>query len=205
MLAEADLAAPPLERRAQLAAVAARRGHDPEAPGVKRILAEVVRFAESPAGRELAKAARAGRVRREVPFLLRLDGEAGAVYLDGAIDALVSREKGELVVLDYKYALPRPGAAERYRFQLVAYALATARAHPGAKVRASLVFLRGDHRVVDLTPDRAALDAFARDAPRLARLALGGAIGPPAALGRAVETCRAEGCGFVPRCYPGQV
>jgi hypothetical protein len=72
-------------------------------------------------------------------------------------------------------------------------------------VRASIVFLRGDHRAVDLTPDRRALEAFAHDAPRLARLALGGPPGTPEALGRRVETCRSEGCGFVPRCYPGQV
>ncbi|MFT3916944.1 MAG: UvrD-helicase domain-containing protein [Anaeromyxobacteraceae bacterium] len=206
MLSEADLAAPPLERRAQLAAVAARRGHDPEARGVKRILVEVARFLDSAAGKELAKAARAGRLRREVPFLLRLDGEpgskAGALYLDGAIDALLAREKGEVFVIDYKYALPRPGAAERYRFQLAAYALAAARAHPGAKVRAAIVFLRGDHRVVELTPSAAELRAFERDAPRLARLALGGEVPTAGALGRSVETCRSEGCGFVPRCHP---
>jgi len=205
MLAETDLAAPPLERRAQLAAAAARRGHDPASPGVRRILAEVARFADSAEGRALALAAREGRLSREVPFLLRLDGDGVPdAYLVGAIDALVAGRRGEgITVVDYKYAAPRPEAAERYRLQLVAYALAAGRARPGARVRARLQFLRGDLRAVDLTPSRAELAAFAREAPRLAWEAYRGAGDrPPAELGRDEARCRAEGCGWVGRCYP---
>ncbi|ACG72572.1 UvrD/REP helicase [Anaeromyxobacter sp. K] len=205
MLAETDLGAPPLERRAQLAAAAARRGYDPASPGVRRILLEVARFAESPGGRELALAAREGRLLREVPFLLRLgpgDG-APAVYLVGALDALVQeRRGGGLTVVDYKYATPRAGAAERYRLQLLAYVLAAARAHPGARVRARLQFLRGDHRAVDVTPSARELERFEQDAPRLAAEARKGAEPSPAELGREEARCRAEGCGYVPRCFP---
>jgi hypothetical protein len=209
MLAEADLAAPPLERRTQLTAVAARRGYDPASPGVRPILREVARFLESPGGCALVAAAGAGRLRREVPFLLRLDGAPGqpACYLDGAIDALVlpARRGQPLLVVDYKYALARPGSAERYRLQLLAYALAASRAHGGARVEARLQFLRGDFRVVDVTPPAGALQAFAGEAPALAAgVARGDGDRPPEALGRDAERCRAEGCGFVPRCYrPG--
>ncbi|ABC82282.1 UvrD-helicase domain-containing protein [Anaeromyxobacter dehalogenans] len=205
MLAETDLGAPPLERRAQLAAAAARRGYDPASPGVRRILLEVARFAESPGGRELALAARDGRLSREVPFLLRLGPGDGAppVYLVGALDALVQeRRGGGLTVVDYKYATPRPGAAERYRLQLLAYVLAAARAHPGARVRARLQFLRGDHRTVDVTPSARELERFEQDAPRLAAEARRGAEPSPAELGRDEARCRAEGCGYVPRCFP---
>jgi ATP-dependent exoDNAse (exonuclease V) beta subunit len=222
MLAEADLAAPPLERRAQMAAAAARRGYDPSSAGVRRILAEVSRFADSEGGRALGLAAREGRLSREVPFLLRLQGDRASpsgsapadpgsnggtpdVYLVGAIDALVAGRRGEgVVVVDYKYASPRPGAAERYRLQLLAYALAARRAHPGARVRARLQFLRGDFRAVDVTPPDADLAAFAREAPRLAFGAHLGSHGEaaPAELGRDEARCRAEGCGYVGRCYP---
>ncbi|WP_242396049.1 PD-(D/E)XK nuclease family protein, partial [Anaeromyxobacter oryzisoli] len=205
MLAEADLGAPPLERRAQLAAAAARRGYDPQAPGVRKILAEVARFAEAPAGRALAVAAREGRVEREVPFLLRLEGDGPPdVYLVGAVDALVRGRRGEgLTVVDYKYATPRAGAAERYRLQLLAYVLAASRAHPGEEVRARLQFLRGDHRAVDVTPAAEELERFARSAPRLAREALeGGGERSPAALGRDEARCRADGCGYLSRCHP---
>jgi ATP-dependent exoDNAse (exonuclease V) beta subunit len=224
MLAEADLGAPPLERRAQLAAAAARRGYDPSTPGVRRILAEVARFADSPGGRTLALAARDGRLDREVPFLLRLepsrpafpDGVAAlagdhprgptAAYLVGAIDALVHERRGEgLTVVDYKYATPRAGAADRYRLQLLAYVLAASRAHPGARVRARLQFLRGDHRAIDVTPTAAELQRFAALAPRLAGDAItGGGDRSPAALGRDEARCRAEGCGYVARCYARQ-
>ncbi|HYG67714.1 MAG TPA: UvrD-helicase domain-containing protein [Anaeromyxobacteraceae bacterium] len=206
MLAESDLAAPPLERRAQLAAAAARRGYDPDRPGVRRILAEVSRFLASAGGRLLADAAREGRLRREVPFTLRVDGAGGApaCYLVGALDALVDeRRGGGRLVVDFKYAVPRAGAAERYRLQLLAYALATGRASPGARLRTRLQFLRGDHRAVDAAPDAGALAAFAAEAPALAWGAFrGDGEQPPGALGRDAARCRAEGCGFVSRCFP---
>ena len=222
MLAESDLAAPPLERRAQLQAAASRRGYDPASAGIRRILAEVARFADSEAGRALATAAREGRLSREVPFLLRVGGApaaasgashpahaeaagAPAAYLVGAIDALVAGRRGEgIVLIDYKYAAPRPGAAERYRLQLLAYTLAARRAHPGARVRARLQFLRGDFRAVDVTATERELAAFAREAPALALGAHAGAGGDqsPAALGRDEARCRAEGCGYVARCFP---
>jgi hypothetical protein len=206
MLAEADLAAPPLERRAQLEAAAVRRGYDPRSPAVRRILAEVARFVEAPPGRALAALSPRGALRREVPFLLRLDGEAGATcYLVGAIDALAVDVRAKVAtVVDYKYAVPRAGAVERYRTQLLAYALAAGRAHPGFTVRARLQFLRGDARAVDVTPSQGELARFAADAPVLAaEAARGGGERPPEALGRSAERCRAEGCGWVPRCHLG--
>jgi ATP-dependent helicase/nuclease subunit A len=207
MLAELDLAAPPLERRAQLAAVAARRGYDPEGEGVVRIRDELIRFLASPPGLALAEAARAGRLRREVPFLMRLDGagEASppACYLDGAIDALVAPPPGgRLLVIDFKYALPRAEAAERYRLQLAAYALAASRAHGGAPVEARLQFLRGDFASLDVTPTAEELSALARAAPALAwGVATGAGDQPPSALGRDQARCRGEECGFVERCF----
>jgi ATP-dependent exoDNAse (exonuclease V) beta subunit len=200
MLAEVDLSAPPLERRALLAAVASRRGYDPQTPGIRRIAAEVLAFFECAAGRRLGRAAREGRLSREVPFLLRAGG-APAVYLVGAIDALVRGRGDELTVVDYKSATPRPDAAERYRVQLAAYALAASRAFPRARVRAELQFLRGDRRTLDLTPgpdDLARLEALA---PRLATLAATAREVSPAELGRDRARCAAEGCGYVTRCF----
>jgi len=204
MLSEVDLAAPPLERRVQLAGAASRRGYDPRSPGVRRIAADVSRFLDGPAARRLARAAAAGRLRREVPFLLRLQGDGvPACYLTGAIDALLE-ERGGLTVIDFKYALARPGAADRYRLQLVAYALAAARAFPGQRVSATLQFLRGGCAEVDLTPSGAELGRFAREAPRLAQAvhAGDGFATAPAALGRDASRCRAEGCGYFARCFP---
>jgi len=204
MLAETDLAAPPLERHAQLAAAALRAGYDPSQPHVRRIMGDVTRFLESPPGRPLARAARAGTLRREVPFLLKLGEEgAPACYLSGALDALVDDGR-RLEVIDFKYALARPGAGERYRLQLLAYVLAASRALPGRRVTARLQFLRGGCQSLDLTPSEAELERFAREAPRLAAAASAG-LGrdaTPAELGRDERRCRLEGCGYLSRCYP---
>jgi len=201
MLSEVDLAAPPLERQAQLQASAARRGFDAGSPAVRRILRDVRRFLDSPPGRRLASLAGAGGIDREVPFLLRV-GEGPACYLTGAIDAL-GRDRSGVTVVDFKYAVYRPGAAERYRFQLLAYALAASRAHPGRKVRAILQYLRGGGAEVDVTPSAKELGRFSAEASRLALAACRGKGErlEPAELGRTLERCRAEGCGYVVRCY----
>jgi ATP-dependent helicase/nuclease subunit A len=210
MLAEIGLGAPPPAQRAQLAAVAARRGYDPGDAGVVGIRDAVIRFLGAPPGLELIEAAADGRLRRELPFLMRLGGgQAGgppACYLNGAIDALVApRSGGRLLVIDFKYAHRRAEAADRYRLQLAAYALAASRAHGGAPVEARLQFLRGDLGVLDVTPTAEALADLARDAPALVRdLSSGAGNRTPAELGRDSTRCRAEGCGFVDRCYaPG--
>jgi ATP-dependent exoDNAse (exonuclease V) beta subunit len=203
MIAEVELGAPPLERRAQLAAAAGRRGYDPHSRGVRRIIADVARFLDSAPGLRLTRAAAAGALRREVPFLLRLDGDGmPSCYLVGAVDALVEERKA-VVVLDFKYAMARAGAGERYRFQLLAYALAASRALPGRKVTVSLQFLRGSFATIDLAPSPADLHRFAREVPRLAAAAHGGAdlSRSPEELGRDEARCRQEGCGYVRRCH----
>jgi len=206
LLAEVDLLATPLARRLNLAAAATRRGDDPGRAGTRRILDDVVRFLDSPAGQGLAGWARAGSLRREVPFLLRLPGSPPC-YLDGAIDALAV-EAGGVQVIDFKYAPYHPGDEERYRVQLAAYALAASRAFGGRPVRASLHFLRGVPWTVDVTPSEEALQRLADEIPPLV---LGAARGdgrdiPPDAVGRDEARCRAEGCGFAARCFgmPGR-
>jgi hypothetical protein len=137
-----------------------------------------------------------------VPFLLALGEGARRCYVSGALDALLEEPGGRLAVVDFKYAVPRPEAAERYRAQLAAYVLAVARARPGAAVSARLQFLRGDQRAVDVTPSPEALARFEAEAPALGAAAARGEAPPsPAALGRDRARCRAEGCGFVGRCF----
>jgi ATP-dependent exoDNAse (exonuclease V) beta subunit len=177
MLAELDLGSPPLERRAQLVASAMRRGYDPEGPVARRIIADLTGFAESAPGRRLARLARmrAGRspssgpaLRREVPFLLKLPGgELPDCYLVGALDALCLGPEG-MNVIDFKYAMPHPDAIERWRRQLLAYALAARRAAPGVPLRATIQFLRGNYASADVTPTEEELERFAAEVPPLA-------------------------------------
>jgi ATP-dependent exoDNAse (exonuclease V) beta subunit len=215
LLAEVDLGAPAgPERRALLEAAAARRGEDPRRPAVREIVDEVEGYLDGAGW--LSGAAATGTLRRELPFVIRLEGEraegiapaeagavgAGAVYLDGTIDALVATPD-EVRVVDFKFARHHPGAEERYRFQLAAYALAASRAFPGRPVRAELHYLRGGGRVVDVTPAPGEVERLARDLPGLARAAARGEgrDASPGTLGRDVARCAAEGCGFVARCF----
>jgi ATP-dependent exoDNAse (exonuclease V) beta subunit len=213
LLAEVDLGAPAGPgRRGLLEAAAERRGEDPRRAAVREIVDEVERFLASPDGAFLRGAAVDGRLRREIPFVIRANGdldegvapaEAGAVYLDGTIDALVVGP-GEVRVLDYKFAHHHTGAEDRFRFQLTAYALAAHRAFPGRPVRALLHYLRGGGRTVDVTPGPEAIDRLAQDLPALARAAARGEGRdlPPTTLGRSESLCRSEGCGFLRRCFP---
>ena len=200
LLSEVDLLAPPLERRALLAATAARRGEDPGRPGIRRIVEDVDRFLASSAGDRLAAASKGGALRRELPFVVRIEG-APPCYLDGALDALIVNDDG-VEVLDFKYARHHPGAEERYRVQLAAYALAASRAFPGRPVRAALHFLRPPF-AVDVTPSPDDLARLAEEAPALALSAARGEgrDRSPAELGRDPERCRAEGCGYLERCF----
>ncbi|HET8723783.1 MAG TPA: UvrD-helicase domain-containing protein [Anaeromyxobacteraceae bacterium] len=221
LLAEVDLGAEDgAARRESLEAAAERRGEDPRRPAVREIVDEVEGFLASSDGAFLRGAAADGSLRREIPFVIRVGGEheegvapaeagaggpeAGAVYLDGTIDALVVGPD-EVQVLDYKFARHHPGAEDRYRFQLAAYALAAQRAFPGRPVRALLHYLRGDGRTVDVTPGPDGLDRLARELPALARAAARGEGRDlsPSELGRDRARCESEGCGFVARCFGG--
>jgi hypothetical protein len=71
-------------------------------------------------------------------------------------------------------------------------------------VGARLQFLRGDHRAVDVTPSGAELARLEALAPLLARTLVAPTDVAPASLGREAARCRAEGCGYVARCFPGQ-
>jgi hypothetical protein len=87
---------------------------------------------------------------------------------------------------------------------MLAYSLAASRARPGKSVTATLQFLRGSHQAVDMTPGEAELGRFASDVADLAARARSGAdlSRTPAELGRTEARCRAEGCGYLRRCYP---
>jgi len=108
-----------------------------------------------------------------------------------------------LVVRDYKYA--PAGDEDAYRLQLEIYALAVAAAFPGRAVQAEIEWLRA--------PARRAVAAIDLEAAR-ARLGVTGAtLGAAMGVRRAAAfpmaydrpaPCRALGCVFLARCFPGR-
>jgi ATP-dependent exoDNAse (exonuclease V) beta subunit len=94
----------------------------------------------------MRRAVASGRLFREVPFCIASGGE----IVEGRSD-LVFEEGDELVVVDYKTDLVKPGGAaalaERYRSQAESYAKALSDAFGKPVKEAVLLFLRGPEEV----------------------------------------------------------
>src|SRR5207248_2810315 len=112
-------------RRAELERAVALEGHDPAEQGA--VLDAASDFLDSALGRRMAQA-RPERLRRELPFTLRLPGDPEAI-VRGQIDALLL-DDGAATVIDYKLSQARDLA--RYEAQLDAYALAAHELTQGA-------------------------------------------------------------------------
>ena len=109
------------------------------------------RFIHSKAAGELKTAT---VIKREVPFMLKLDGN----IVQGRIDCLYQNEKGEWTVLDYKTNDLPPEEIEReakdYSTQIWLYALAISKIKKVDSVRVILLFL---------TPGKFHEEIFTRD------------------------------------------
>jgi CRISPR/Cas system-associated exonuclease Cas4 (RecB family) len=137
LLERIDFSADAAALRAWSIRVAAAAASDPDDTGVAEVIDNVVAFATSPRGRELA----GWQVMREWPFILKLAGEAG-YYIRGAMDLVVA-ETELVTVYDYKYLKKDEEELEGYRFQLRTYMLALTRAWPGRRIEGKLLFLKG--------------------------------------------------------------
>ena len=186
--------------RAALDRLVTLEGHDPEA--CTDVVEAVVRFVESPLAKRMA-AAPEGRLRRELPFMLRVPGSGSPELLvRGQLDALLL-DDGGATVIDYK--LSRARDVEAYSRQLDTYALAAHALVEGAvPVRTGIVFLR--------SPGAPWAERPAPDAPALEQIR-SSLVSAGQSLARGRQTgewpridpakCAAISCGFLRRCHPG--
>ena len=145
ILEELDFAAEPADRYELCRAICDRLAAHQPAKDIDEVIKRVISFAECDRGRELAGA----RLLRELPFTLKLDGEA-TYYIKGAMD-LVAEAPGRVAVYDYKFVEKERADLESYRFQLRVYMLALSLAYPGKRIEGALLFLKGnDEEPVDL-------------------------------------------------------
>jgi hypothetical protein len=195
--------APLAAEEAELRRLLDLEGADAESLEHAEVLAAARAFLATPLAKRMA-AAGAGRLQRELPFALRIDGGSGpGLVMRGQLDALLL-DDGEATVVDYK--LSRGGRTERYAFQLDAYALAAQALTAGAvPIRTGLVLLRakGAPFLEDAprTPEqmertRTRLREAARTLAHGRRTGLWPKIEPP--------RCRELECGFVARCHPNE-
>lgn len=148
ILEELDFAAEPAARYELCRTMCGRLAAHQAAKDIDEVMERVLSFAESDRGRELAGA----RLLRELPFTLKLDGEA-TYYIKGAMD-LVAETPAGIAVYDYKFVEKERADLESYRFQLRVYMLALSLAYPGTRVEGALLFLKGnDEEPVKLDAD----------------------------------------------------
>jgi ATP-dependent helicase/nuclease subunit A len=189
---------PATDRRAELERLLVQEGEDPAQHS--QVLDAACAFLDSPLGLRMARAG-AQRLKRELPFVLRLtrDG-APELLVRGQIDALLL-DGEDATVVDYKLSKARP--AERYAAQLDAYALAARELTSGTvPVRTGIVFLRspGAPFVERPSPDAAGFAVIRNGLLDAGRdIALGRATGSWPKVER--SRCETLECGFIPRCH----
>ncbi|MFN2547056.1 MAG: UvrD-helicase domain-containing protein [Myxococcales bacterium] len=196
LLELAPLRLDPEGRRAELARLLELEGEDPARHA--EVIDAACAFLDSDLGRRMAQAP-SDRLRRELPFVLRIAPERGPeLLLRGQIDALLL-DGGKATVVDYKLSQSRDPA--RYAAQLDAYALAaTEMVERAVPVSSGIVFLRSKGApFVEWQPEDTA-EIRARLAGAAAAIAEGRRSG---SWPRVEESrCREIGCGFVRRCHP---
>ncbi|MFZ5442827.1 MAG: UvrD-helicase domain-containing protein [Myxococcota bacterium] len=151
---------------------------------------------------DFARALTPETVLRELPFVLRLEHEAGpALVLRGQIDLLVVLQN-ELLVIDYKTSTMPPAGLEPYRFQLACYALAARRFVNDSRrpVRAGVVFLQEQSPEPVFFPSLELASFSASLVAEAQALELAQRTG--AWSGRPRNICESLGCGYLSRCHP---
>ena len=141
ILEELDFAVDPKARLAMCRTIVSRMAPNQPVEDVTEVIERVMAFSESARGREIAGM----RLRRELPFTLKLEGEA-TYYITGAMD-LVAESPTRVAVYDYKYVEKERADLEGYRFQLQVYMLALSLAYPDKQVEGALLFLKGNEEL----------------------------------------------------------
>jgi ATP-dependent helicase/nuclease subunit A len=137
LLETLDFTADPDVLRSECLRLAPLAAADPGGVATAEVIDNVLAFAASPTGRELA----GKKLLREHPFILRFRGKAD-YYLRGAMD-LVAADAATATVYDYKYLAKGGADLDGYRFQLRTYMLALARVWPEKRIGGRLVFIKG--------------------------------------------------------------
>jgi len=127
------------KRRRQIDDLLVNQGFLPESDEVEKLKEDTLAFLYSDLGITLSQIKKE-HLFREIPFMLKLkeNDHPFVVILQGVIDLLFRDCKGVWTVVDYKYSAGRGSDEERYKIQLMAYALSVAKRMKEDKIRAVL-------------------------------------------------------------------
>jgi ATP-dependent helicase/nuclease subunit A len=162
---------------------------------VERVARGIAAFLGGPYA---ARVRGARAVYREERFVVRLEGDAGALSLHGTIDLLVGWADGSWDVLDYKSTFGLEPAS--YDFQLRAYAVAARRRYGAELVRAGILNFASDPHPQLADLGSVELVTFERTLGTLHGL-FAGARSSGHFAGVERPACEALRCGFVSACH----
>ena len=193
------------ECSAKIDALLLRQGLSSSGKEIKDLKDNILSFFDNDVGRALMNNGKRA-VLRELPFVMRLKNQHDSftVLIQGAVDLIYQDTEGIWNIVDYKYSPGKEIDRERYKIQLMIYALAVMKQVKTDRVRLMINVLEGGG--VPLTQwhvTRAELENFADQilvcAHGIAQRQTGGISGGET---RPVESgCHHQDCIFRTRCF----
>ena len=125
ILKHIDLTGDSEQKRKEIDALLMKQGLSPAGNGMEAFKENILSFLDNDVGRALGHR-REGSVLRELPFVMRLQNQHGSftALIQGAVDLIYQDTQGIWNIVDYKYSSGREIDRERYKLQLMIYALA---------------------------------------------------------------------------------
>jgi ATP-dependent exoDNAse (exonuclease V) beta subunit len=133
------------QQRLEIEELLIRQGMPPSGSEIEVLRENILSFLDSDLGSILSKSGE-GVVLREMPFHLRLHDQPGSftVLIQGAVDLVYQDSEGRWNVVDYKYSSGRNIDKQRYRIQLMIYALAVMKQVKTDRVQLTISILDDD-------------------------------------------------------------
>jgi hypothetical protein len=181
-----------------------RQGIPPLGSEMELLRENILSFLESDPGRILSQSGE-GVVLREMPFHMRLHDQPGSftVLIQGAVDLVYQDSEGRWNVVDYKYSSGRNIDKDRYRIQLMIYALAVMKQVKTDRVQLTISILEDDeYPLTRWQVSREEVDRFAKQVVKCAYEITGmqGNSSKEVKVLPAVNDCHRKECVYRTRC-----
>ena len=192
------------QKRLELDELLMRQGLLPSGSEMEVFKENIIAFLENDLGRVLSHS-REEAVLREMPFHMRLHDQPDSftVLIHGAVDLVYQDPKGMWNVVDYKYSSGREIDKERYKIQLMIYALAVMKQVKTDRVQLTISVLEGDDfplKLWHVTRDE--VDRFAQQIVKCGSeiTQMQGGNSAEATVLPAVDDCHRKECVYRSRC-----
>jgi len=193
------------KKREEIDALLLRQGLSSAGKELEELKENILSFFDNDVGRALANNGQRA-VLRELPFVMRLKNKQDSftVLIQGAVDLIYQDTQGSWNIVDYKYSSGKEIDRERYKLQLMIYALAVMKQVKADRVQLMINVLEGGGGpLTQWHVSREELENFAVQivvcAQEIAQRQTGGISGGKT--GPAESSCCHQDCIFRTRCF----